>query len=231
MCRLSIFGIVAALVYVIGAITNASEIAEPYQEGLLALTDKGDLHIVQPWLFVIVMVMNVALALRLYLHAWAVDENKRFRRAIRSVPKWRRGLEWFLRLLWVMAIAWLPTTYGALSGKPLGEVVNVHLYLFLIVVLVLIWDCTMRNVVFGYTTQSREDLVNNWLKLDVGLASSLGVVWLLESFIPGSLGNWRVSFVPTCFVIACVISLLQLGLWSWRICCDVEVSPARSISS
>ena len=218
MCRLSIFGVIAALVYVLGVCSNADDMARPYESGILARTSEGEMSVVIPRLSLIVLLMNVVLAARLYLHAWAVDEMRDFRRALRRRRILRRAAEWTLRLFWVAGIAWLPEVYRVTSWGPLKGIMSVHLYLFGIALLVLLWDGTMKDVIFGYTKKDKGDLIRNWLVLDVIMAVLLGLVWVLEVFYDkGSAENWRVVLIPASFVAACVVSLVQLCVWLYQI--------------
>lgn len=220
MVKLSVFTIVAAVVYIVGVSRNAALIAEPYELGLQFITVEGtQARIRFVGLASLLVACNVAFGARLYLHAWILDESREYRRAMSGVGITKRLVQWLLRVGWVVGAAWLPDLYGqfAQSGVTiLGA--SIHLYLAIIGILLLAWDLLMARTVVAYSSRSKKDLRMNWLWLDVIIGSALVISWLLQDTVLGPvMGNSGLYLRPLTIVVVGSISSYQIGVWTWLI--------------
>ncbi|MBN1916927.1 MAG: hypothetical protein JW889_03375 [Verrucomicrobia bacterium] len=218
MCRLTIFGVIAAMVYVLGVIENAGYMTQSYERGLAVFAESGPTRAPVKGLGYVILAMGTVLASRLYLQAWAVDEMRSFRRARRKTSTGRRVLDYVLRLVWVGGVVWLPQAYAVAAGAAFDQTASMHLYLFVLMASVFAWDLTMRPMIFGYTKRDRKDLVRNWLALDAVMTTTLGLAWLSLAFVPTSpLGNWGIGVALVSIQTAFVVSLVQLVMWAKQI--------------
>jgi hypothetical protein len=213
MPRVSVFTAAAFAVFAVGLGRNAGEIAEPYERGLLVFQPSGQVLVILPGLIYVVVVMNLLLGIRLYTHAWVLDESPAFRAMASRLPAWRRTTEWLLRTIWVGGTALLPECSETMRNLRF-HYLGVHFFFFAVMLCVAAWDILMIHAILGYTKVSRSELLKNLLVTDIIMAVSMAIPWLLiECRLYERGGNWSLLLVPAAFSLCCVVSTYQLVFW------------------
>lgn len=225
MIRVSVFTVCAVLFYLLNIFSNAHFMGEYYAKGLVFLSSEGTKPISMPGLRYIVISMNILLAGRLYLHAWILDENEEYQRAVKSISRCRKFAEWFLRLLWVMGISWLPSAYSIFPFTISNSFkLHIHCYLFSILFFLLMWDGLMYSTIKSYTSQKIKDLKILWLGLDAIMLISITLSCFFLYYKPSTeLSNWSIVIIPLVYIIICTIAGVQVYLWSGGIIKSLKI--------
>jgi hypothetical protein len=157
--------------------------------------------------------MNIMLAIRLYLHAWIIDESADYRNAIRSAKFMKKGGEWFLRLIWVAGISWLPSAYQAFPIQ-LGSVyIHVHYLLLIILGFLFLWDFLMKSMIKSYSKEDKEMLIRSWVFLDLLMLLAIFIASLVTILPKTGTFNWLRIIDPLGYFIICGISIYQIIVW------------------
>jgi len=214
MIRLSIFTVTALAFYLIGVSAGAPFMANYYKSSI-EIVIGGDLtKIPMPGLYLIVLLMNILLALRLYLHAWIIDESADYQSAIRSASSFKKKGEWFLRLFWVAGISWLPSAYKEFPIKTGPFSFHVHYFLFLILLFLAVWDCLMYSMIRSYSNKDKRKLKEDWLYRDMIMAIIILLTSLPINVVPQKeTFNWFRILPPLGFSSIVAISLIQIIEW------------------
>ena len=226
LIKLSVFTTAAVVTYAYGSIRNAEALARPYEAGLAALTSKGEDRLSLGKLEWVVFGLMAAFALRLYLHAWVIDEAPKYRAAIAGLRFRFRFAEWFFRSAWVVAMAFLPEFYG-LWARTSGEAPNPSVFLYTagIASVLVVWDLLMGRVILRKAEQNKRALWIWWFLLDGIMAVLLIVGFVFSSLTPRQTGNWNVVAVPMCVLLAGLISLVQTVRWAKPVFAQLSDKP------
>lgn len=228
MPRLSVFTVTAVVVFLVGTCNNARAMAKPYEKGLRAIVVSGMIAVPFPGFVAVVVVANLALANRLYMHAWILDDSENYRRALKTVSRKKQLGEWLIRVVWVTATAWLPEAYGSFARNQVTVLgMSIYGYLFAIGVCLLVWDCLMKGTVLTYSQHPKDDLRANWLAIDLIVVVCLGTPWLLEDVgLCKVVGNWVLFLTPLAFIALGCTCMIQVVMWFRRIANEAKRSTA-----
>jgi len=177
MIHYTVFSVVSLLVYFFGMIEGSHEISSRFQIAFLGHTPTGiSAELPLKGIDFAVWFMLTLFAFRLYIHAWIVDESKHFQDAIKTQKFAKCIVEWFLRVFWVMAIAFLPTIFSK-SCKVFVFLNNLppFTYMSIIGISLVIWGILMFPVIDSYSTQANKDLKLFWFRFDIAIT----ICWLL----------------------------------------------------
>lgn len=215
--------------YLIGVVINAKNMADYYSNGVRILIAGQPQNMPLTGLSIIVIIMNVVLALRLYLHAWIIDESKDFINNIKKKKRNKRIGEWICRLLWIAGISWLPSAYTEFP-KQLGPIkVHVHYFIFGIMLFLFIWDCLTKSIITSYSKENKKDLAKNWITLDLIMLVIIFISSLAIEIVPNSGAyNWLSIASPLGYFAICVICLVQLGIWGRKILFVAKMDEAEA---
>jgi len=214
--KMSVFAGTAFVVYVVGAVRYSKVMGEPYKR--LPVTMQGVKSFLEiKSLPYIVVLFSFFLAIRLYLNAWYIDESVEFRGQMATKCRVIRFAEWFIRLAWVTGMTFLPEYYASSESKAgIYFGVSALVYQCIVVSLVLIWDVSFRRAIFSYTKQDKQSLQKLWIPLDALMVLMLAVAATFDHLAEYT-GNWNAAVIPTMFLSTCVISLIQVLIWSQQI--------------
>lgn len=214
MIRLSTFTVPAAVVFSLEAVRHYEEMAAPYAGGLKVYLGSATAAVPLPGFLAVVAGAHVALALRLYVHAWALDESPNFREVIRKVSWGTHLLEWLLRAAWITGAVGMPTAYSVAGsgGHLLG--VDVRVYLCSVVACLALWDLIMKDAVIEHSSQDPHALRREWIEGDAVIAIAL-LFPLASAYAGTSSGasNWLALFAVLALVLVGVVSLIQIATW------------------
>jgi hypothetical protein len=218
MIRLSVYTVTSVVFYIIGVVTNAHYMAKYYEEGIKVIAGGATFTVPLNGLSIVVIIMNVVLALRLYLHAWIIDESSDFRKNIKSRKKPKKAGEWLCRLLWIAGISWLPSAYAEFPKKFGPIKMHVHYYLFGILLFLFIWDCLTKPIIKAYSKENKEDLAQNWFRLDLLMLIIVFISSIIIEVSPNrETFNWLRIVTPLGYCVICGICLYQLGIWGTKV--------------
>lgn len=214
--KMSVFAGTAFVVYVVGVIRYSNVMGEPYK--YLPVTIQGVKSFLEmkslPYIGVL---FSFFLSIRLYLNAWYIDESAEFRGKMATKRKGIRFAEWLIRLAWVTGMTFLPEYYASSQSKSgIYFGVSPLVYQCIVVFLVLIWDISFRGVIFSYTQQDKQFLKKFWIPLDALMVLMLAVAATCNHFAEYT-GNWNAAVIPTMLLSTCVVSLIQVLIWSKQI--------------
>ncbi|HEY0157812.1 MAG TPA: hypothetical protein VGF28_11045 [Thermoanaerobaculia bacterium] len=184
-----------------------------------------------PGLWWVIAIVHLAFVVRLYVHAWAVDQATAFQEWRLASADLRRLIhvcaEWLIRGSWVVAVGYLPVMYAReMSSAPLFGAVGLLHYYFWLFLLVFIWDGMMYETVLHgseFTAHSSigVDRVSRlrwgWLVLDAALFLIISILQLAERDW-GRLENWKLvvlSFLVGVFMMICLAQVLWWAKEIW----------------
>lgn len=196
-----------------------------YEAGFLIFVEKSVSKINIPGFSILIIIMNIFLALRLYLHAWILDESKNLQKAKKSISKRRKFFEWFLRLSWVAGMSWLPSAYDVFPKKILFINFHIHHYILLILLILLIWDLLMKSAINKHTNQNVQDLKEIWLQFDFIMLICIFVTCIFIRPEPlNEFYNWLIILIPLSYFSICIISAVQFFYWFPSIIRSAKIS-------
>lgn len=218
---LSVFAAASCLVFVVTTIEVAPLVGEGLRFDVIIGGQSAELDL--PFLWVPITIFHVLIALRLYAHAWAVDEA-----SLR--PGWAAdsasfvGCEWFLRGSWVALVSYLPTTLGKIAeGTWKLPGVSGEKYYVLVFGLVLIWDLMMYGRIANATSRlafvQREGAEGAgalkfwWLGIDIALFLTALIVASAGFGWSGLMANWRHVIFIGFLGLSGGLCAFQLALW------------------
>jgi hypothetical protein len=227
--HVSVFTLASGLVYLAISVQALPTIAKNIR---LSMIFQGSHQVVElPYVWVAILTFNFLIALRLYVHAWAMDELPILRLSLEQrTPAGRPKLiaEWLLRTLWITLTTYLPTRYEHMAGRRDaiigGPIEQIYTVIFVAVV---VWDFLM----FEYVTQSAKTGVAiptldaesktaaarslrwHWVGYDLLLLLTVGMLCGFASRWTGAWENWKVPVYLLAMSIGGSLSIVQLFMW------------------
>ena len=167
--KLSVFCLVSFAAFIFGMVEGADYVSARFQILIPGLTRDGVSQVVRlEYLNLFVWIILTIYAVRLYSHAWVVDESKKFREALKDHSYFKTIIEWLLRCTWILTIAFLPNVFSgnhhvftSLNGVPPFS------YLSFIALTMVVWGALLLPIIKKYSTQEKKDLSRFWYKFDL----------------------------------------------------------------
>lgn len=225
--RTSIFAFASFVMYVITLAINATRTSKGVEVKILNATIQD-----MPNLWLVMNCFFLVIGIRLYLHAWAIDETTMIYKIKNLSQDWQTKLlmtfEWWIRLIWVVMVTCLPLI---LLRKLILPILNWQIqwgvYITVTFALILLWDVLMINKTIAcsnYTNVTNEkdkavrirDLKIVWFLFDIIillLIAGLSAIWM---YMPMQNG-YKVPLIFICISAAGALALLQIIIWGFEI--------------
>lgn len=213
--QISVFAVVSCLVYLITAIESGPSIGEQFKLFVFIEGKVAALKI--PYLWIPITIFLTVIAMRLYLHAWAVDESpahKRIREISGGKFNFKLLLEWIFRVLWVLMVTYLPSVYSKKQLIVVNVTISWELYFALLFFLIIIWDILMINYIIEFShyvnkdnstkSQNIKDLRRTWFHFDLYLFGLTLFNFLINIFEWQE--NW-LNYKPYIFLVLLTIMM------------------------
>lgn len=232
MIKLSVFTAVSLVAYVFAMVESAGVTASEFALGFVEVDDTGT-ETVRPFpgLDWVVWIAISGFGIRLYLHAWIVDESRHFRRALREKAIPVRICEWTIRLFWVAGMVAFPLIL-ARSSEILERInpVSAFTWMWVMAISSLVWAGLLRSLVFSYSDESKDNLKTFWIWPDIVNSVSLLFVMLFMNWGRHKLDlnwmNWGVLIAVASFGVLFAMSMIQIFVWLPRIWREARRSTA-----
>lgn len=228
--QISVFAIVSFLIYLLTAIESSPLLVANMKFSLFLDGHLQEFQI--PHINIIFTIIFSIIALRLFLHAWAVDESPVFKKLSEESSSNKKNyslfFEWIIRILWVLMVTYLPNIFANEKIVILNTSLSWELYFITIFGLIFLWDSIMISDIIKHSqfvnkNPSKKDLNKSelkriWRRYDIYLFVLSGLIFVNDVFPwNGVYANYK---SPLFFVLLSImfgICITQISKWGYEI--------------
>lgn len=222
---ISVFASVSFIVYFINVFENVNEFSKSVSFPIFTKTGNSEISVPHFW-FVIIL-FHLILAIRLYIHAWFVEEAFLFKISFNKQKIFRKALDWSLRFLWVLLASYLPSIFPKILPKLHKNIgTKLELYYLLIFILLFLWDImNYKNIIAFFSKYQKRGEYNDLIKKRINFK----ITWIFFDFLlllislvfssfcfkwEGEWINWRLLIYFFGMSIIIGLCLTQIIIWA-----------------
>ncbi len=225
---ISVFAVVSCIVYILTTIESSSLLGTVIKGSLKVFINNKVMSLTFPNFEIIFSIILSIIALRLYLHAWAVDESIWYEKIKGANGKLKLFVEWITRISWVLMVTYIPSAFANQKIWIVNIKVPWEVYFMTIFILLIFWDLLMIDSVIKYSNYVRKnnkskdfrikELKKTWYRNDWFLVL-LTIFACVIKFLPinGEWLNYKPFFLFIILTAMAGISISQLLKWGAEI--------------